>query len=236
MTADPGPLVGRGRQADVYRIAPGRVVRRYRDPNRDTGYEARFLAYMHAAGVPVPEVFDSAGPDLVMAEVTGPTMLADVGRRPWVLSRHARTLAELHGRVAAVPAQDWMVPALGGGDQVVHVDLHPDNVLMSPDGPVIIDWESAARGTAAAAAAFAWLVMTTAPVIGGRAQRAVTAAGRGTFVRAFRAALAEPFDDQAIATAVRWRWCDRSLLPEERRLMQQRYADVLADLLPGADA
>jgi aminoglycoside phosphotransferase (APT) family kinase protein len=32
------------------------------------------------------------------------------------------------------------------GEAVCHGDLHPGNVIMSPQGPVIIDWIDASRG------------------------------------------------------------------------------------------
>ncbi|MEV4577344.1 phosphotransferase [Nonomuraea jabiensis] len=35
------------------------------------------------------------------------------------------------------------VPALASadpGDRVLHLDLHPDNVMLTPRGPVVIDW------------------------------------------------------------------------------------------------
>ena len=74
---------------------------------------------------------------LVLELVDGPTMLADLGRRPWRLARHARTLAELHARLHKVPYE---------GERLLHLDLHPDNVLLSARGPVVIDWTNARAG------------------------------------------------------------------------------------------
>lgn len=41
------------------------------------------------------------------------------------------------------------VPAPSGKDTcVVHLDLHPDNVMMTSRGPVVIDWRDAREGKA----------------------------------------------------------------------------------------
>src|ERR1700761_5987177 len=107
MTADaPGALLGSGRNADVYDIGGGRVLRRYRDgrdPDR-VAAEAQVMAHARAGGVPVPEVFDVAGADIVMERAVGPTMLDVLGRRPWTIRAHARLLARLHELVHQVPA------------------------------------------------------------------------------------------------------------------------------------
>ena len=61
--AGPGTLIGSGRNADVYDLGRGRVLRRYRDqrdPARVTA-EAEVMRHARAAGVPVPEVFDVTG-------------------------------------------------------------------------------------------------------------------------------------------------------------------------------
>jgi Ser/Thr protein kinase RdoA (MazF antagonist) len=42
-----------------------------------------------------------------------------------------------------------LIERLPPGDGLCHVDLHPDNVIMTADGPRIIDWTSAVRANAA---------------------------------------------------------------------------------------
>ncbi|TDC10490.1 aminoglycoside phosphotransferase family protein, partial [Streptomyces sp. 8K308] len=32
------------------------------------------------------------------------------------------------------------------GDRILHLDLHPENVLLTPRGPVVIDWHDSAEG------------------------------------------------------------------------------------------
>ena len=109
----PGPLLGSGRSAEIYDLGHGRVLRRYRNPARLAEREAKVISWAGAHGVPVPEVFDVDGPDIVMEKVDGPTMLADLARRPWRLASHAATVARLHERVHAVPALDGLRAPFG---------------------------------------------------------------------------------------------------------------------------
>ena len=88
----PGELMGSGRSADVFAIGSGRVLRRFRTP-WDVQAEAELMIFLREAGFPVPVVYDASGADLVMERLDGRDMLADLGRRPWLVRRHARTLA-----------------------------------------------------------------------------------------------------------------------------------------------
>ena len=165
-----GRLVGAGRSADVYDIGAGRVLRRYRVPI-DVTAEAELMSYLAAAGYPVPAVFDAAGRDLVLERLDGPDMLADLGRRPWLIPRHARTLADLHDRLHQLPAPPGCPPAVGPdgtqlcpGAAVLHLDLHPGNVMLTARGPVVIDWVGARAGAAGGDVAMAYLIMATADI------------------------------------------------------------------------
>jgi aminoglycoside phosphotransferase (APT) family kinase protein len=55
----------------------------------------------------------------------------------------AGLLADLHTRLHAVPPRR----ARHGADRILHLDLHPGNVILSPDGPVLIDWCNTAEGS-----------------------------------------------------------------------------------------
>ena len=162
--AGPGRLIAGGRSADVYEAGDGRVLRRYRDgrPADRVAREAEVMAHARAHGVPVPEVFDVAGCDIVMERADGPTMLTVLGRRPLAFRRQARLLARLHAVVHAVPAPEWLPAPFGDGDGaqvLLHRDLHPQNVILTADGPRIIDWEGAARGPAVADVAMTWVIV-----------------------------------------------------------------------------
>jgi aminoglycoside phosphotransferase (APT) family kinase protein len=221
----PGKLVGAGRNADVYDVGGGRVLRRYRD-GREPGRvaaEAQIMTHARAFGVPVPEVFDVSGSDIVMERAAGPTMLDAIARRPWTVRAQAGLLAELHGRVhqvpvSGVPGLDLPAPfrpsSAAESDVLLHRDLHPQNVVLTRGGPVIIDWEGAARGPAVADIGMTWVIIGFSDIPGPR-WRAVAAGGvQAALTRSFLRA-AGPLDDAWRLTAIRWRLTDPNLLPSE---------------------
>jgi len=225
----PGRLLGSGRSADVYALGESRVLRRYRVPI-DVGAEARLMRYLSAAGYPVPEVFDADGRDLVLERLDGTDMLADVGRRPWLVRRHAQTLAALHDRLhqIAAPADLPAVahpgggaPASGQGSAVLHMDLHPGNVMLTSRGPVVIDWVGARAGAGGTDVAMAYLIMTTAetdliPIW----LRPVVGPLRAAFCRRFAAGVRDsPWPH--IASAARLRMADINTRPSEARRLQR---------------
>lgn len=184
----PGPLLASGRAADVFDIGEGRVLRRYRNEHRDGAdalREARLLEHVRRHGFPVPEVFDATERDLVMERLTGPTMLDDLAKRPWTLRRAASRLAELHEQLHDVPVIDDLPTPFGGGDSLLHLDLHPDNVIMTPRGAVVIDWQNAGRGPAGADLAKTWIILGTAQVAGARWKRLISVLGRRLFLGSF---------------------------------------------------
>jgi aminoglycoside phosphotransferase (APT) family kinase protein len=158
-----GPLLARGRDGDIFEFGTDRVLRRARD-GRSIEHEARIMDYLGARGFSVPAIHEvrAGGTEIVMDRVVGPTMLAAVSRRPWTLARHARVLADLHRQLHEIDAPDWLPQLADGGDRVVHLDLHPLNVLYGPRGPVLIDWTNAARGRAETDLAQTWLIVAAA--------------------------------------------------------------------------
>ena len=230
-----GEVIGTGRSADVYDIGDGRVLRRYRDrrPAARVVTEARVMEHAREAGVPVPEVFDVSGSEIVMERVTGPTMLAALARRPWTAGAQARLLASLHRLVHRIPASGPAalgVPPLSfrlGGprdtDVLLHRDLHPGNVILGATGPVIIDWESCAYGPAAADIAMTWAIIGFSTLNGPRSQAFAALGAQSLFARSFMRE-AEPIDEDTRATAVHDRLSDPHLLPAE--------AARLAKLIP----
>ncbi|WP_188192511.1 phosphotransferase [Nonomuraea sp. SYSU D8015] len=140
-----GELLGSGRSADVYAIDGDRVLRRYRMAV-DARQEAAVMAYVAAHGFPVPSVYPGVGggrsTDLVMRRLSGPTMLAAVVDGQITPEEVGRVTARLLRRLHAIPARVSDDPQ----DRVLHLDLHPDNVMLTARGPYVIDWCDSREG------------------------------------------------------------------------------------------
>jgi aminoglycoside phosphotransferase (APT) family kinase protein len=161
------------------------VLRRNRN-GASTALEAAVMGHVHAHGFPVPEVFDADGPDLVMERVDGPTMLDAYARTPWKLNRFASTLADLHALLAAVAIPDQALPNFcGSPDVLVHGDLHPNNVILSGNGPVVIDWPNARLEPSGVEVANTWLIVASSEIDAGGVAKATMSVGRSLFVRSF---------------------------------------------------
>jgi aminoglycoside phosphotransferase (APT) family kinase protein len=156
-----GPKLAEGRDGVIYEHGPGLVLRVVRD-GRSLEHEARTMRWVHGHGVPCPRVHDVGDGWTVMDRIDGPTMLDWSTKPPFPIRRAAQALARLHDQVHAVPAPDWLPEATLPGDHVVHLDLHPLNVIMSPSGPVLIDWTNARRGDPALDVADTWVLFATA--------------------------------------------------------------------------
>jgi aminoglycoside phosphotransferase (APT) family kinase protein len=104
------------------------------------------------------------GPSLWQQVVDRPDRSADIGRRladvqlalfelvpPVTLPvQRDRLMSKIRWSAANVDislalALD-LLPARAGTPRLCHGDLHPSNVIMSDDGPVIVDWFDASRG------------------------------------------------------------------------------------------
>jgi aminoglycoside phosphotransferase (APT) family kinase protein len=104
------------------------------------------------------------GPSLWQEVVDGPHRSADVGRRlaevqlalfelvpPVTLPRQRdRLISKIRWSAANVDASLAgaldLLPARAGTPRLCHGDMHPSNVIVSKDGPVIVDWFDASRG------------------------------------------------------------------------------------------
>lgn len=145
----------RGRASSVTDLGDGAIVRVGGHPER----EARIMELAGSHGFPVPRLHEVRADALVMERIDGPTMGQAMARRPWHLRRLVQTLADLHERLHAIPYD---------GGSLVHFDLHPDNVLLSPHGPVVIDWTNAHGGNPAADVAMTWIILETSAGLPGR--------------------------------------------------------------------
>ena len=160
------------------------------------------MEYLRSQGYPVPEVIeiDATGRDLVMERVDGVTMVDSIAKAPWTLRRRARQLASLHQQLHALESPDFLRAApVGHGGALVHMDLHPLNVLVGAHGPVVIDWTGAARGDPAVDVVVAWVLMATGQVPVGGLEAVLIRAARGLLVRSFLTC----FDRRALAAKMR---------------------------------
>jgi Ser/Thr protein kinase RdoA (MazF antagonist) len=211
----PGPLIGSGRAADVYDLGDGTVVRRYRTHHVGLEREAEVMRYVRAKGYPVPEVYSADGRDLVMEKVVGRTMAAKLTDAPAKVYSYGRLLARLQAALAAIPAPHWlMAPGFAPdptGDCVLHIDLHPMNVLMTEKGPVVIDWTNAAGGPAGFDAAMTYVIMATYDTADSKEWLA-----RQVLVRSYRRARGRRLIEPYLPTACDHRLADAGTSPEER--------------------
>jgi aminoglycoside phosphotransferase (APT) family kinase protein len=213
-------IVASGRDSDIYEHGPDRVLRRARD-GRSLEAEAEVMRHLSESGYPVPRVWDAHGPDLVMDLVRGPTMLEALSRRPWTFRRHADTIADLHERLHRVPPPEGLPEVAGGGPAVLHLDLHPMNVILSPNGPVVIDWPNARRGPAEVDMAMTWVIVGCSVVPGSAPRRALAGLLRRRFLEAFLSHFDRAAIEAYLPPVVDGRIRDRNVLPAEIEAMHR---------------
>jgi aminoglycoside phosphotransferase (APT) family kinase protein len=76
-------------------------------------------------------------------------------QRDRMLAKIRRAAAVDRGHAEALE----LLPAAGGPGRLCHGDLHPSNVILSPRGPMIVDWFDASRGDPTADIARSCLVL-----------------------------------------------------------------------------
>jgi tRNA A-37 threonylcarbamoyl transferase component Bud32 len=130
-----------GNEADVFALDDKRVLRRYRRVTDVTG-EAQVMAYVAELGYPVPVVYEAHGSDLVLERLDGPTMAQALAAGDIPVRAGADMLANLLQTLHELPT--WP----GAARQIVHLDLHPENIMLTGRGPVVIDWRNARDGEA----------------------------------------------------------------------------------------
>lgn len=207
-----------GRTAEVFALDGHRVLRRYLG-GEDAAAEAAVMAYAHSHGYPVPAVEYVDGPVIVMERIDGPTMLELLVERKLDPVAAGTILGELHTRLHALPSR----PGAGSASRVLHLDLHPGNVMIDARGPKVIDWCNAADGDPDLDVAVSALVLSLV-VAGGIHPLAREAA---QLLRAFLAAAAGRPERQ-LAAAVRMRRADPHLEPAEIDLLERAASTVRA--------
>jgi Ser/Thr protein kinase RdoA (MazF antagonist) len=134
----------------------------------------RIVAEARVGAPPVGDVVTVDGRrGIVYGRLDGESMLQRIKRRPWRYAELARKLGRLHARMHRVerpqlpPVREYLrrdiewtgeltpqlraavlarLDTLPEGRAVCHGDFHPDNVILTRTGPVIIDWMTAGHG------------------------------------------------------------------------------------------
>ncbi|MFM9479641.1 phosphotransferase [Streptomyces scabiei] len=106
------------------------VLRRYRDGWGDAAAEAEVMAYVRRHGYPVPRVRSATRTEMVLERLSGPTMLEALATDLIDPAQAGATLARLLHALHALPPRD-----AAPGSRVLHLDLHPDNVILTSRGP-----------------------------------------------------------------------------------------------------
>jgi uncharacterized protein (TIGR02172 family) len=110
---------------------------------------------------------------LIYERIEGVSMLQDMNARPWTILKHAKELAELHVKINQLSVDGLYsykdrlrydiqhvqelkdelrtrvlsgLDGLPNGNKLCHGDYHPGNVLLTRNGPMVIDWVTASSG------------------------------------------------------------------------------------------
>lgn len=214
-------LIASGRDADVFDLGDGRVLRRHRD-GRPATKQADLLRYAAAQGYPVPRLYEASGPDLVLERIVGPELQQAI--RPWNVGRIARLLADLHRRLHALPPLAGLDAPFGEPRSLVHLDLHPRNVLLGPKGPVVIDWANAANGPGQADVAVMYVIGATSRLDGPTALRLGLGLLRRRFLDAFLVGASDADFARLLPVVAEWRKRDANVRPDERAAIDRLIA------------
>ncbi len=201
---------------------------------------------------------------VVFERVDGPSMTEQVVRHPWQLRRAARQSAELHAGIHAckvpqlISLKDevrWNVEPtdlldadvkggilrrlerLPDGGSLFHGDFYPNNVMMSPRGPLAIDWSAGRRADPLADVARTWALirmsipLALAKMKGGRLIAVFMAAYYRLYLKRYRQL--RPFADEELTAwkmpmvALRLVRDEDILFPGERQRMMDYIAKAV---------
>jgi aminoglycoside phosphotransferase (APT) family kinase protein len=184
--------------------------------------EARIMEYVrdHGFSVPAIEEVSEDGLDMVIERIKGPDMVTMMGSRPWAIPRLGRVLADLHHRLHELAAPTWLEDApVGRGSGLLHLDLHPLNVMMGPEGPVVIDWARACRGDPDVDVALAWILMASGEVPTGRFTGMVLGRARSALLKSFLGSFDIDVIRKSLHAVVAWKVSDPHISALEQARM-----------------
>ena len=152
-------------------------------------YEYNIARAVYRSGVPAPNVFEAieieGRPGIIYERVEGPTLLRELLTHPERLIELAQGMADLHAEVHRhtvdelprasdrfaqmldrTPLSDAQkaeiaqrAAALPTDNRVCHGDFHPDNIVLTPAGLRVIDWNNASAGHPLADVAYTALIL-----------------------------------------------------------------------------
>jgi thiamine kinase-like enzyme len=130
-------------------------------------------------------------------------------------------LADLHQRLHTIRAPVTLEQPFGGGVQLLHLDLQPENVVLSQHwGPVVLDWEWAAAGPPAADVAHTWLELATSEIPGPAWRRTMGALLRDAFLRTFLRHVDRAEAENIMPLVREYRLARRELTAHERHAIE----------------
>jgi Ser/Thr protein kinase RdoA (MazF antagonist) len=220
---------------------------------------ARAVYEAHVPSPAVGEIVEVDGRrGLLYEHLDGISMLRDMNARPWLLLKYARWLAELQVQInrQSIPGlptyKDQLyrsirhtaqlneqlraqaltrLAALPEGQNLCHGDYHPDNVLITSRGPVVIDWMTACSGAPWADAARTSLLFNIGAKAAGRMVSPVIRLAIGVSYRAYRKRYNTLLPDPQNQTE---RWLpviaaarlNEDIVPERKALLQMVQAGI----------
>jgi len=172
-------------------------------------------------------------PGLIMQRVDGVDMLTQLGKKPWTIFSAGTAMGRAHAALHAATAPDTLpvvkdvfpsliresdlIPSdladfavralaqLPDGDRLCHGDFHPANLIVTANGPVVIDWPNASSADPHADVARTLLMIRVATLPDGSSAvlRSLDRVGRKILLSRYIAAYrrARPLD---MALVERW--------------------------------
>ena len=178
--------------------------------------EAAKMDAAHRAGAPAPVVYGTTEvdgrPGLVMSMIEGDLLIDEISIDPLRVRQWSRIFAATHVDTLTRTTEDLddvrdvlrakiertdldheqrsialrVLDAAPAGDHVLHGDFHPGNIILTKEGPVLIDWIDATRGHPGADIARTLWLMSPATVAPSAPNRRVLVAIQAMFRRWYR--------------------------------------------------